>query len=57
VEEAIYLGNRVIVMQPNPGRIGEVVSIALDAARDRGDSALVHKRQEILSSLGVTAAA
>jgi sulfonate transport system ATP-binding protein len=57
VEEAIYLGNRVIVMQPNPGRIGEVVPIALDAARDRGDPALVHKRQEILSFLGVTAAA
>jgi sulfonate transport system ATP-binding protein len=56
VEEAIYLGNRVIVMQPHPGRIAEVVQIGFGEARDRADPLLVRKRQEILGLLGVAAA-
>lgn len=56
VEEAVYLGNRVVVMQPNPGRIAEIVPIADTDARDRSDPSFIRKRAEILSLLGVTAA-
>jgi NitT/TauT family transport system ATP-binding protein len=33
VEEAIYLGQRVVVMQPRPGRIQQVIEVPLPAQR------------------------
>lgn len=53
VEEAVYLGNRVIVMQPNPGRIAEIVPISESYARDRSDPLFIARRDEILARLGV----
>lgn len=35
IEEAIYLGNRVIALAPNPGRIAEVVDIDLPRPRNQ----------------------
>ncbi len=34
VEEAVVLASRVVVLQPRPGRIGEVRDIALPYPRD-----------------------
>ena len=35
VEEAVYLGDRVVVMQPRPGRIKRVIDVPLARPRDR----------------------
>jgi ABC-type nitrate/sulfonate/bicarbonate transport system ATPase subunit len=53
LRKAVYLGDRAIVMQPNPGRIAEMVSISGHEFRDRADPSLVHRLQEILGLLGV----
>lgn len=51
VEEAVYLGNRVIVMDAKPGRIRRIVDIDLPHPRKRS-SPVVHRiRDEILAEL------
>ncbi|MBA4382863.1 MAG: sulfonate ABC transporter ATP-binding protein, partial [Sideroxydans sp.] len=40
IEEAVYLSDRVCVMQANPGTIREVVNIDLPRQRDRRDARL-----------------
>jgi NitT/TauT family transport system ATP-binding protein/sulfonate transport system ATP-binding protein len=35
VEEAVYLGDRVVVMQSRPGRIKRIVDVPLERPRDR----------------------
>jgi len=37
IEEAVYLGNRILVMSPNPGRIQETVEVSLSRPRSRSD--------------------
>ncbi|MCP3723288.1 ABC transporter ATP-binding protein [Paraburkholderia sp. CNPSo 3272] len=49
VDEAIYLGDRVVTMAPRPGRIRRIVDVALPRPRDRADSRFVRLRDEILS--------
>ena len=36
IEEAVYLGDRVAVLNGSPGRIEDVISIALPNPRDQG---------------------
>jgi NitT/TauT family transport system ATP-binding protein/sulfonate transport system ATP-binding protein len=51
VEEALYLGDRVVVMAPDPGRIRRIVEIDLPHPRDRR-APLLHKlKDEILAEL------
>jgi ABC-type nitrate/sulfonate/bicarbonate transport system ATPase subunit len=40
VDEAAYLGDRVVVMQPRPGRIRKTIEVAISHPRDRADPAL-----------------
>jgi ABC-type nitrate/sulfonate/bicarbonate transport system ATPase subunit len=40
VEEAVYLGDRVVVMQPRPGRIRKLFDITVPHPRDRNDPQL-----------------
>jgi sulfonate transport system ATP-binding protein len=40
VEEAVYLGDRVVVMQPRPGRIRRLLDVPVPHPRDRADPAL-----------------
>lgn len=51
VEEALYLGDRVIVMAPNPGRIRRIVDVDLPHPRDRSSPVLHRLRDEILAEL------
>ncbi|MCI1037283.1 MULTISPECIES: ABC transporter ATP-binding protein [Pseudomonadaceae] len=48
VDEAVFLGDRVVVMQPNPGRIRRVLDIDLPRPRNRSDSRFIALRDDVL---------
>ncbi len=49
VEEAVFLGDRVVVMQPSPGRIRRTVAVDLPHPRNRSDPAFIRLRDDVLS--------
>ena len=51
VEEAIFLADRVVVMEPRPGRIKRVVQIALPHPRQRSSFDFHQLREELLHEL------
>ena len=51
VDEAIYMGTRVIVMDANPGRVVADINIPEEYPRDRSSAAFVEYRNEILNRL------
>lgn len=51
VDEAIYMGTRVIVMEADPGRIIADIKIEEPFPRDRSSSAFVAYRNDILNKL------
>ncbi len=51
VEEALYLGDRVVIMAPDPGRIRRIVEVDLPHPRDRGAALLHRLKDEILAEL------
>lgn len=51
VEEAIFLADRVVVMEPRPGRIKQVVDIALPHPRQRSAFDFHRLREELLHEL------
>lgn len=51
VEEAIYLSDRVVVMEPRPGRIAAIFDIASRRPRHRDDPDFVATRREITDLL------
>jgi ABC-type nitrate/sulfonate/bicarbonate transport system ATPase subunit len=53
VDEAVFLADRIVVLQPNPGRIARVVDVRLGEDRDRSDPAFVRLRDAVLDILGV----
>lgn len=56
VDEAVFLGHRVVVMDPHPGRIAAILPVPPEARADRSSPAFVHLRDRILGYLGVDAA-
>ncbi|NYE22726.1 ABC transporter ATP-binding protein [Pigmentiphaga litoralis] len=53
VEEAVYLSDRIVVMDPRPGRIRRVVDVPIAKPRRRTDPAVIGIKDEILGLLGV----
>ena len=51
VDEAIYMGTRVLVMDANPGRIVADIKIDLPFPRDRSSREFVEYRNDILNKL------
>lgn len=51
VDEAIYMGTRVIVLDANPGRVVADIKITEDYPRDRSSASFVEYRNEILNRL------
>ncbi len=54
VEEAVYLGDRVVVMQPRPGRIKRIVDIPLPRERNRSSAEFVALKEEVLREFADT---
>ena len=50
-DEAIYMGTRVIVMEPSPGRIKADIPIKLDYPRNRSSAQFIEYRNQILEML------
>ena len=53
VEEAVYLSNRVVVMEPRPGRVRKIIPVDLPYPRDRTSPDFVALRREILRILEI----
>ncbi|MCK6256186.1 ABC transporter ATP-binding protein [Fictibacillus sp. KIGAM418] len=49
IDEAIYLASRVVIMNPRPGTIREVIPIELNHPRRKTDPAFQEIRQRVLS--------
>ncbi|MEP7456445.1 ABC transporter ATP-binding protein [Phyllobacterium sp. SB3] len=54
VDEAVYLGDRVVVMSPRPGRIQEIAAVDLPHPRERTSNQLAHIRNHVLEVLDST---
>jgi NitT/TauT family transport system ATP-binding protein len=55
VEEAVVLGDRVVVMSPRPGRVVAEIDNPFARPRQRTDPALIDLREQALRALGVAA--
>lgn len=51
IEEALFLGDKVVVLQSRPGRIRRVIELDLPHPRDREDRTIARLKKEILSDL------
>lgn len=48
VEEAVFLGTKVVVMEPRPGRIRRIVPVDLPHPRVRSSAAFIEVRDDVL---------
>ncbi|ELZ47073.1 ABC transporter [Halorubrum coriense DSM 10284] len=52
VEEAVYLADRVVVLDGQPGTVASVVDVDVERPRERADPDLVALRREVTDALG-----
>jgi ABC-type nitrate/sulfonate/bicarbonate transport system ATPase subunit len=53
IDEAIYIGDRVIILTPRPGQIKEVLTIPMPRPRDRATPEFARIRQHIFETIGL----
>lgn len=51
VDEAVFLGDRVVVLAPRPGRVSRIFDVDAARPRDRSDDRLIRIRNEVLRTL------
>lgn len=51
VEEAVYMGTRVLVMEPRPGKVKRDIAIDLEYPRDRNSDKFISYKKQILNLL------
>jgi ABC-type nitrate/sulfonate/bicarbonate transport system ATPase subunit len=51
IDEALYMGDRVVLMTPRPGRIERIITIDLPRPRQRNDEKFLRLRADILEML------
>jgi len=51
VDEAVFLGDRVVVLAPRPGRISRIFDVTAARPRARSDDDLIRLRNEVLRTL------
>jgi sulfonate transport system ATP-binding protein len=51
VDEAVFLGDRVVVLAPRPGRISRIFDVTASRPRRRDDEQLIRIRNEVLRTL------
>ena len=49
VEEAVFLGDRVVVMEPHPGRVRRIAEVPLAHPRNRSDPEFIRIRDDVLA--------
>ena len=49
VDEAVFLGDQVVVMQPHPGRIKRILEVDLPHPRSRSDPRFIALRDDVLA--------
>jgi sulfonate transport system ATP-binding protein len=54
IDEAIALGQHVVILTPRPGRVSRILAIDLPYPRDRGSESFAHYRRELLIAFGLS---
>ena len=47
IDEAVYLGSRVVVLSSRPGRVAEVIPVDIARPRDRGSNDFAYIKKKI----------
>ncbi|MDR6498276.1 ABC-type nitrate/sulfonate/bicarbonate transport system ATPase subunit [Burkholderia ambifaria] len=50
LDEALYLGDRVLMLAPNPGRVDDEIHVEVARPRDRRDPSLAAQRARLLDA-------
>lgn len=50
IEEALFLGDRIAILTPHPGKIAQINNVDLPRPRDRNDRAFFEARNDILQT-------